>query len=141
MSRSRLRHDGRAVSPVVGAVLLIAVVAVLVAAVGTFVVGANDRVTEPVDAEVQFTLDGGTVTVEYTDVEPLRADRVDVVGDEASGSTLVTVDADAALGANADVAAGDEWVAATNVERGDVIRVVYDVPGDDRTVVVGAFEA
>lgn len=141
MSRLTLRQDRTAVSPVVGAVLLIAIVLVLVAAVGTFATQTNDQVNEPVDAEVQFSLDGDTLSVEYISVEPVRADRVDVVGDEASGSTLVTTDADAALGANAEVEAGDEWVAATNVEPGDVFRVVYDVPGDDRTVVVGTFEA
>lgn len=69
----------RAVNPVIGTVLLVALVIVLSSAISVFVLGLGSELTEPAQGsvDVEVTDEGnGTVTVTATGLQ--RADRIDV---------------------------------------------------------------
>ncbi|SNR30283.1 type IV pilin [Halorubrum vacuolatum] len=69
MQLSKLFNDDKAVSPVIGVILMVAITVILAAVIGTFVLGLGDQVrdttpsasinSEIVDEEVRFTHESG----------------------------------------------------------------------------------
>lgn len=97
-SNTSPRNDDRAVSPVIGVILMVAITVILAAVIGTFVLGLGESAGQ---AAPQATLslsaasgagNTGTVTLEHNGGDALHSDRTKVVV-ESSASGTTTFDA------------------------------------------------
>ena len=86
--------DDRAVSPVIGVILMVAITVILAAVIGTFVLGLGDSLGDS-QPSAQLSVDvnesAPSVTVDHGGGDSIEADTLDVVvtnagGDEANGS-------------------------------------------------------
>ena len=64
---NELRSDSRGVSPVIGVVLMIAVVVILAAVVGAFATGVFDNQQNAPQASFSYDADDGTITMQSGD--------------------------------------------------------------------------
>lgn len=134
MNVSKFLTDDRAVSPVVGVALLIAIAVILAAAIGGVVLGigvgpANDAPSASLefdhnDSDLIITHAGGD-TLNFAD------DEVEIRGDINDSATV-----DENLAAGETITVDNE---SDNIDDGDEFSVVY-VGGDDETVI-GKYEA
>lgn len=130
--RTLLRSDDgeRAVSPVIGVILMVAITVILAAVIGTFVLGLGDRVGETAPS-ASFSYDAGntdvTVVVEATN-EQLQGDNVKATGCDSDpftdGSTY---------------SAGDQ-VTCSGGANSDEIRIVWSSSESDKTATLSTFE-
>ena len=119
-------QTGRAVSPVVGIVLLVAVVAITAAVAGSLVVGLTDE-TDPaptVAMELEPTGDGVSYTLEHVSGDDLSGERTRLIG---------VADEEALPGE--EFRAGED-VTVVPVE--EQVRLVWD--GDDTSYTVQTFD-
>ncbi len=77
--------EDRAVSPVIGVILMVAITVILAAVIGTFVLGLGESVNQNANAGV--TVDEGNVTLTSLGA---NADGIKCVGD-GNGNTTYTV--------------------------------------------------
>jgi len=78
-----IRDDERAVSPVIGVILMVAITVILAAVIGAFVLDLGSNQDQNVNAGVSFDSDGsGTVTVQVTDMG--NADTIKVESDNGN---------------------------------------------------------
>jgi flagellin-like protein len=139
MQLKELLTEDRAVSPVIGVILMVAITVILAAVIGTFVLGLGDQVSESAP-QASFSFDfeanngdgfnGGTgATGDYVNVtheggETLESNNINVTGDN-SGLT----DSSAFSGT---ISAGDTGV-YTGVNSGETIRVIWTNPAGGAT--------
>jgi len=67
MQLEKLFDDDRAVSPVIGVILMVAITVILAAVIGTFVLGLGDQVQQSTP-QAQFGFEQGTTTVTANDI-------------------------------------------------------------------------
>ena len=118
---NELRSDSRGVSPVIGVVLMIAVVVILAAVVGAFATGVFGGQTDAPQAA--FSYDDGTVTMESG--ENIPADQLNVEGTESFSDT---------------VTAGDS-VAASDTDGDGQIDVTWNSSSGSNSAVLASFDA
>ena len=128
MQIKTLFTESRAVSPVIGVILMVAITVILAAVIGTFVLGLGDQVgdTAP-QASFAFDYDGTELTITHESGAQIDGDLVTIAGD-----INVTVDGDAnkwsALGSDT-ISAGESVVVqdteSDGFENGDTVRVVW----------------
>ena len=75
--------DERAVSPVIGVILMVAITVILAAVIGTFVLGLGDSLgdSQPT-AQLSISGDDGTekvITIEHTGGDTINAENIDIV--------------------------------------------------------------
>jgi len=133
MQLKELLTEDRAVSPVIGVILMVAITVILAAVIGTFVLGLGDQVSESApQASFSFDFDG--------DGDGFGGNANDVVnitheGGETIENSTLTVDGDGSNdlvydGGNSNwgddnvVSAGDR-ISYTNVNSGETIRVIW----------------
>lgn len=131
MNPEWLRTDDRAVSPVLGVVLMIVIAVVLAAVVGSAVLGLGSGPAEAPQASLEFSNDNGTVTATHTGGDPVEFSNVQVKVD-GSGSTA---------NPTGTLEAGDSTTVANNVAAGDTIRIIWQDPNSEKTTVIAEFEA
>jgi flagellin-like protein len=141
-----LNPDGeeRAVSPVIGVILMVAITVILAAVIGTFVLGLGDQVQETAP-NTQFSFDydqsGGAESPSFGDDGDLQMTHDG--GDSIEASNLRVTDGTTSFdGDNADlwsgtVSAGDS--ATASMANGDTIRIVWVADGGDQTSTVARF--
>jgi flagellin-like protein len=66
MKGNLFQEDDRAVSPVIGVILMVAITVILAAVIGTFVLNLGGSVQSNVQAGASVTADGGDITVTWT---------------------------------------------------------------------------
>ena len=104
--------DDRAVSPVIGVILMVAITVILAAVIGTFVLGLGDQIGGSATAGV--TVDGdGTDTATVTLTNTGTAESVDIVN-STTGDQIVTGSYSGTLpmnntGASVDVTAQGDY--------------------------------
>ena len=86
MDLKKLFTEERAVSPVIGVILMVAITVILAAVIGAFVLGIGGETDSTPQASLSFTLDDGSDTV---DVEHRGGDILDL------GDITVIVDGEA----------------------------------------------
>ena len=96
----RLFDDERAVSPVIGVILMVAITVILATVIATFVLGMGDSLTEttPVastDGDVEATWDGsGTLyTLSHSSGDAIDGDDLEIVIRDDGGAENVTLNA------------------------------------------------
>ena len=105
----------RGVSPVIGVVLMVAVVVILAAVIGAFVLGlGGDQNTAP---QASFSLDNGNIIYEG--------------GDSLSGGNLTANGAGASVTATGDLSPGDT---VGTVPNNGTVRLIYTGNGQSTTI-------
>lgn len=125
---NRARPRDRAVAPVVGIALLIAITVILAAVVGAVILGIGVGPAEAPQTTLSFDSDGDDVYLIHDGGEPLPADEVRIVYENG---TVVDELVD-------DLTAG-ERKALDDVEEGERISVVWQDPSSDSEVVLTTF--
>ncbi|NEU57094.1 type IV pilin [Halorussus sp. MSC15.2] len=151
--------EERAVSPVIGVILMVAITVILAAVIGTFVLGLGDRVSQA-QPTAQFTFDYAN---NASDQAGSTADYVNVThdgGDGVESSQLkITVDDVTAwdengikggngfaeqsgwsgkLTAGSSISIYDD--ADAKIEDGQTVKVIWTASGSDKTAVIGESE-
>jgi flagellin-like protein len=127
MQLKELLTEDRAVSPVIGVILMVAITVILAAVIGTFVLGLGDQVDESApQASLTFNYDtaGPTVNVTHDGGETLEGSTLELVGSE-SGSINDSV--------SGDYSAGDRVWTDETYSPGETLRVVWTNPNGGST--------
>ena len=137
--------NGRAVSPVVGVALLIAIAVILAAVIGAVVLGLGTGGADTPQAQLQIDFDGDNgdaLLLVHNGGEPLEADRI-----------VVSIDGDADYELEDDLTAGQsvqivpvddsesDPTAADNNGDEDDITIIWEDPNSDTEYVLEQFEA
>jgi flagellin-like protein len=169
MNFKQLFTEDRAVSPVIGVILMVAITVILAAVIGTFVLGLGDQVSESApqaqftfdydgDDQINITHDGGDA-IEADDLNITSAVPIGLDGngdgtynDSASPSDAVSSGdpTSANLVDTNAFSSGDTINAGTTIRvgtdsgssfSGETVRVVWSSPNSDKTATIGQFEA
>jgi len=137
--------DSRAVSPVIGVILMVAITVILAAVIGTFVLGLGDQIDSTPQASFSFDLDedattNGNLTIQHNGGDTLdnssiavQLNGTDVIGnDDVSSYTAFTDGDEIQAGSTAeiefanDVSGGTVTVVFISGEEGSVL-ARYDI--------------
>ncbi|WP_058826430.1 type IV pilin [Haloferax sp. Q22] len=126
MDIKKFLSESRAVSPVIGVILMVAITVILAAVIGTFVLGLGDQVgdTAP-QASFSFEYDGtDTVTITHESGDAISFDDLSV-----SETSAASVDSETPSDANSDgnMNAGDTIAVefSAGLSDGDEVRLVW----------------
>jgi len=142
----------RAVSPVIGVILMVAITVVLAAIIGTFVLGLGDQV-QPTSPQASFTFDwdgdaspsntelyqggsddssvsGGELTVTHTSGQTVDGARLSVKDDDGGSASPWS---------SGDVGAGDAVTVAAGAD--DTVRVVWTSTDGESTATLREWTA
>ncbi len=155
MDIKQLFNDDRAVSPVIGVILMVAITVILAAVIGTFVLGLGDQVqsTTP-QASFGFetsnpdTSDDGPdiVTITHESGDTIDATNVYVkatvggVDDQWASSGDVSAGSQFSVYESGEANPSSNGAESTDALPGSTIRVVYDSPDSDSSSTLGKFE-
>ncbi|AXG11303.1 type IV pilin [Haloplanus rubicundus] len=140
MQLKQLLTEDRAVSPVIGVILMVAITVILAAVIGTFVLGLGDQVSDNApQASFSFDFnDGGDgfdgtsddiVNITHEGGETIENSTLSVSGDD---SGLTYVPSDSNWGDDGVVSAGDR-ISHSDVNSGETIRVIWTNPNGGST--------
>mgnify|MGYP000595616776 FL=1 len=137
MNFNELLTEDRAVSPVIGVILMVAITVILAAVIGTFVLGLGDQVSENApQASFSFDFDGGG----DGDFTGTSSDLVNITheGGETLDAGEISVEGDGTNNLNGNPAFSGVINASTtatyeNVDSGETIRVVWTNPSGGST--------
>lgn len=100
MNLRNFLSEDRAVSPVIGVILMVAITVILAAVIGTFVLGLGDSISSSApQATLSVSADGGSgasdgvadLTIEHNGGDALHADRTRII--VSDGTDTLTIDA------------------------------------------------
>ncbi|MFB6301344.1 MAG: type IV pilin [Haloferacaceae archaeon] len=131
--------DDRAVSPVIGVILMVAITVILAAVIGTFVLGLGQNVQSTPQASFAFDFDASDneVNVTHTGGDTLEkgenADEVKLVSTAGSAGVWLT--------GNSTIDAGTTYKNFNYVSGGATVRVVWTGPNGESSATLGSQEA
>lgn len=127
----------RAVSPVIGVILMVAIVVILAAVVGTFALSTFDAESTPTPAVVftyEYDETANELTVRKESGDTFESANVEFKQADGDGTTDPTPDWPA------EVDAGDEEALGT-IESDDTVRIVWIEPRQNgKTATIGTWE-
>lgn len=134
MNVRKLWTEDRAVSPVVGVALLIAITVILAAVIGGVVLGLGTSSADAPQASLQFQFeDNSTLLVNHAGGDSLNASNIEV---RTRGNA--TVDS----GIGGELSAGEQGTVSLddNAVAGDEVSIVWMDPNSQDEVVLGSAE-
>lgn len=143
MELRKLFTDERAVSPVVGVALLIAIAVILAAVIGAVVLGLGTTGAETPQAQLGYDYDAGNnyIDVKHQGGEPLAADEFVVV---ENGAKENLYDETSDLGSDDEFTAGQTITlgdgTGSHTYGGDTVSLVWQDPNGDSETVLEEFE-
>lgn len=134
-----LTEDKKAVSPVIGVILMVAITVILAAVIGTFVLGLGDNVNSTPQASWDFEITEGDneLTITHTGGDSITKARLSVSG---VSSGLSTTGSGTAVGFSDPVTAGDSATVDITEEDGSTVRLVYTSEGGDNSNVLATYD-
>lgn len=133
--------DDRAVTPVVGIVLLVAITIVLAAVIGTFVLGIGEEVEETAptaDFSFEYDDDDPNVTITHEGGQEIPGDELHIVGPQGEVAWEDGHDAEpgpVVAGSSTEIGDDHDRIA----DEGETIRVVWR--GDELSATLAESEA
>ena len=119
MELKKIFNDDRAVSPVIGVILMVAITVILAAVIGTFVLGLGDSLGQSApQASFSFDYDGGSVTATHEGGDAFTTDNTQSLSLE-DDSTTTSYDPSS----EGDFTAGDTL--KIDSYSGDTVRVIW----------------
>lgn len=145
MDIKQLFRDDRAVSPVIGVILMVAITVILAAVIGTFVLGLGGSLQQTTpqaqfgfeitsDSAVCMTTGSKNVRVTHESGDTIGESEVTLRTDDPSASSTW---ANCAAG-DGQISAGDSQVISAN--GGATVRVTWASPEGDNTATLGKFD-
>ena len=129
--------DDRAVSPVIGVILMVAITVILAAVIGTFVLGLGDQVETAPQASFNFDYDGsGEVTVRHRGGDSINPDNIEIRVNGNEVGTAGTSYPGSSLSDFSSFSAGNE-LKIDGLDSEDNIDIVYT--SGDRQDIIGSF--
>ena len=135
MNIKKFTEGDRAVSPVIGIVLMVAITVILAAVIGTFVLGLGDSVTGETAPQASWETadapDGNGVVIAHNGGDPVEDSNLEITH---NGSPVT-------LGEqfNGTVSAGDKMI-VTDVNDGEEVQVIWNAPDSDSSQVLTSYE-
>jgi flagellin-like protein len=131
-----LFDEERAVSPVIGVIMMVAVTVILAAVIGAFVFGLGGQQQQAPQAMFDYNFNEGEVTISHDSGDALPRASIDVVIDgSAVGESALS-----SAGSDNRYTAGEE-IYSGSVETGDEIRVIWRSPSSDTTTTLSTITA
>jgi flagellin-like protein len=141
MELKQLLTDERAVSPVIGVILMVAITVILAAVIGTFVLGLGQNVQSTPQASFDFDFDQGDQRVDIThnggDTLEIGENTATVEITSTSGGTIEWAPTNESDDA---VSAGDTQ-SYNYTENGTTVRVVWTGVNNESSATLGQQEA
>ncbi|QCJ46253.1 type IV pilin [Haloprofundus sp. MHR1] len=129
MNIKKLFNDERAVSPVIGVILMVAITVILAAVIGTFVLGLGDQVGNSApQASFDFQYNGNTVDITHDGGQDLNMEQITVQGVDTSAT--------GATEATGIVTAGNPIVEEGDVSGTTTVRIVWENPAGGSSTVI-----
>jgi flagellin-like protein len=152
--KSAFESDDRAVSPVIGIILMVAITVILAAVIGTFVLGLGDSVQSAPQATFDYeTNETNNGTIDQITITHQGGDSIDPARLEVTGAVdNSTENVPIQFQGNADTtgdefSAGDKLViddgdgdASISGDEGDTVRIVFTAEGGGSSNVISTFE-
>ena len=146
MNLTQLLTEDRAVSPVIGVVLMVAITVILAAVIGTFVLGLGQNVQSTPQASFSFDF-GNNGSAQVVNVTHNGGDTLDV-GDNTNDVRVVGGNVTGYwLGSSSppyqntdSLSAGDSYT-DYGYSDGDTVRVVWTGTNNESSAVLGSQEA
>lgn len=142
MKFKQLFTEDRAVSPVIGVILMVAITVILAAVIGTFVLGLGDQVSESAP-QAQFTFDqsgdagtsGASLSITHDGGDTIESANlvVNVAGSSATLATAFPTEVSAGSTGELNI---DDTTAYTS---GDEVRIVWNSPNSDKSATIGQY--
>ena len=139
MDLKKLFTEERAVSPVIGVILMVAITVILAAVIGAFVLGLGDSVSETApSAQIDFDYNDDEVTLTHDGGNSFQVSNVELTGPNGSVSDLENTngawgdDGTVSAGASVTVADGNQVNAVGGEE---TIRVVWSGDGGSSSTI------
>jgi flagellin-like protein len=126
MQLKELLTEDRAVSPVIGVILMVAITVILAAVIGTFVLGLGDQVSENApqsSLSFDYKTSNTTVNVTHEGGETLEGANLELVGSDTGATSAPT----------GDYSAGDRIFTSEDYTAGETLRVVWTNPSGGST--------
>jgi flagellin-like protein len=127
--------EDRAVSPVIGVILMVAITVILAAVIGTFVLGLGQNVQSTPQASFSFDFD------ENNNYVIVAHEGGDQLTDDNTGAVRVTSDSGSAQDWGTPVTAGDTKNYTGTINGGDTVRVVWNDPNNESSATLGSQDA
>jgi len=152
MDFKKLIDEERAVSPVIGVILMVAITVILAAVIGTFVLGLGDQVQQTTP-QAQFGWDTGdapnTISGEddslnddlkltHESGDTIEAGNLNLIAPGGGSTEWTSIPGTSASDASDEVSAGSGgWVLDAS---SGTYRLVYNSPDSDNTATLSEFE-
>ncbi len=140
MKLNELFTDDRAVSPVVGVALLIAITVILAAVIGGVVLGLGTGGVDTPQAQLQFN--DNTAELTHNGGEPLPEDQIKIVV-EGNADDELTLNDDLTAGGSVDLTddGGDVDGNIGDLAQLDSVTILWEDPNSNSTTVLERFQA
>ncbi|KAB1198465.1 MULTISPECIES: type IV pilin [Haloferax] len=120
MQLKHLFTEDRAVSPVIGVILMVAITVILAAVIGTFVLGLGDQVSETAP-QASFSFDynstSDNLVITHESGESIENSSVSVINPAGASNNWVEADG--------KISAGDSTTLTISPSDGDSVRIVW----------------
>lgn len=127
----RLKNSDRAVSPVIGVILMVAITVILAAVIAAFVLGFGAETEAPPQASVDMDVaDDGTVTLEHVSGDPIDVEYLRLAGDVTKDDLTGDIN-------DSEVTGGEIVTIDTTAGSGDTVNLVWD-SGDESSTLASA---
>ena len=148
MNIKQLLAEKRAVSPVIGVILMVAITVILAAVIGTFVLGLGESVQSTPQAKFAFDYQNDNVTVTHEGGDAISSKELSVAASSAfhyyNGTTPEGGSASSytfdTMGINGEVSAGNSVMigrSGTGNFNSDTVRVVWSDLDTDKSATLG----
>jgi flagellin-like protein len=133
--RNLFNKEDRAVSPVIGVILMVAITVILAAVIGTFVLGLGDNVQQNAQAGVTFSQsdnpsgDDNDVTISVNSIQRADTFTVKTSGDDDSIGTTLTNG-----GSTATAYSVGDTISVTGISSGAKVTVVATYDGNSNVI-------
>jgi flagellin-like protein len=132
--------DDRAVSPVIGVILMVAITVILAAVIGTFVLGLGDSVESAPQASFDFSVDSSdNVQIRHRGGDNIDPNNVEirVNGEEVAANTESGGGGSAFTDLNSFGAGDSVYISSGDVGSNDDVDIVFT--SGDRQDIIGSF--
>jgi len=138
--------DDRAVSPVIGVILMVAITVILAAVIGTFVLGLGDQVQESApNAQISLNADSSEneVSVSHNGGDTFHEDNTaSLTVVNSTGQTLIESDRfNLEDGFSGGAGVNEEGIDDEHISDNENVRLIWEAPNSDRTATIAETRA
>jgi len=128
--------DSRAVSPVIGVILMVAITVILAAVIGTFVLGLGDNVQSAPQASLNFDYNStgnSNLTVSHRGGDNINHTDIEVRGDPGIDTDPFATSGTFRAGDSEDIS----FTGSSGLNESETVNIVY--VGGEREAIIGSY--